>query len=75
MGVVPGRRLCFGVTGAFAEKGINSGGLQLADLVAHPIGQHVLKPDQPNRAYEIVDQKFRRSPDDRKEGWGLKIFP
>lgn len=78
------RRICAGANQwgplnnfdiTFAEKSINSGGLQLADLVAHPIGRHILKPDQPNRAYEIVDQKFRRSPDGKKEGWGLKIFP
>ena len=78
------RRICAGANQwgvmnnfdiTFAEKAINSGGLQLADLVAHPIGRHVLKPDQPNRAYDIVDQKFRRNRDGKKEGWGLKIFP
>lgn len=59
----------------FANKHHNSAGLQLADLVAHPIGRHCINPDQPNRAYEIIEGKFRRSPDGRAEGWGLKTFP
>jgi hypothetical protein len=32
----------------FMDKKHNSTGLQLADLVAQPIGRHVVKPDQPN---------------------------
>src|SRR5580704_15815571 len=35
----------------FMDKKHNSTGLQLADLVAHPIGSHAIKPAQPNRAY------------------------
>ena len=59
----------------FIDKKHNSTGLQLADLVAHPIGRHVINPDQPNRAYDILDPKFRRGPAGRVDGFGLKIFP
>ncbi|WP_315803012.1 DUF3800 domain-containing protein [Bradyrhizobium sp. SZCCHNS3002] len=45
----------------FMDKKHNSTGLQLADLVAHPIGRHVIKPDQPNRAYEVLKAKLRTS--------------
>ncbi|HEU0012288.1 MAG TPA: DUF3800 domain-containing protein, partial [Longimicrobium sp.] len=56
-------------------KTCNSAGLQLADLVARPIGRKVIKPEQENRAYDILRRKFRRSPTGRVLGWGLKIFP
>src|SRR5262249_6095491 len=58
-----------------ADKRCNSAGLQLADLVARPIGRMILNPKQPNRAYELIHPKFRRSPNGRVEGWGLKVFP
>lgn len=59
----------------FMDKKQNSAGLQIADLVAHPIGRHHIKPDQPNRAYEIVRTKFRRSSSGKIEGYGRKVFP
>jgi hypothetical protein len=59
----------------FMDKKHNSTGLQLADLVAQPIGRHVMIPAQPNRAYDILDRKFRRGPKDQVKGYGLKIFP
>ncbi|WP_018867178.1 MULTISPECIES: DUF3800 domain-containing protein [unclassified Thioalkalivibrio] len=58
-----------------AHKQANSAGLQLADMVARPIGRHLLKPDQPNRAYELLEGKFRRSKDGKLRGWGLKVYP
>lgn len=58
-----------------AEKKINSSGLQLADMVARPIGLHVLKPDQSNRAVDIILTKLRRSPSGDTLGWGLKVLP
>jgi hypothetical protein len=78
------RRICYGknIIGKmpnldirFMDKKHNSTGLQLADLMAQPIGRHVVKPDQPNRAYDILEPKFRRGPGDRVLGFGLKIFP
>lgn len=59
----------------FIDKKHNSTGLQLADLVAHPVGRHAINPDQSNRAYDILKPKFRRGPAGRVEGFGLKIFP
>lgn len=59
----------------FADKKTNSAGLQLADLTARPIGRHVLDPTQPNRAWEIIEPKLRRSPAGALRGWGLKVFP
>lgn len=68
-----GDRLPFDIV--FSSKESNSAGLQLADLVARPIGRHLLKPNQENRAYDIIEEKLRRSPQGETEGWGLKIFP
>jgi hypothetical protein len=67
------RRLPFQVV--FADKKQNLPGLQLADLVCHPIGRHLLNPDQPNRAYDVVERKIRRNGAGRIEGYGLKTFP
>lgn len=56
-------------------KTSNSAGLQLTDLMARPVGIHHLRPNQTNRAYEIIETKFRRSPAGRIEGWGMKLLP
>jgi len=58
-----------------ASKKTNSSGLQLADMVARPIGLHVLRPMQKNRAFEIIEKKLRKSPQGETNGWGLKLFP
>jgi hypothetical protein len=42
----------------FASKKINSAGLQIADLMGHPIGRHALKPDKPNHVFEILKNKI-----------------
>ena len=68
-----GHRLPFVVV--FVDKKQNLPGLQLADLVCHPIGRHLLKPEQRNRAFEVVEKKFRRSSAGKLEGYGLKTFP
>lgn len=47
----------------------------VVDLIARPIGRKILKPDQPNRAYDIIETKFRRDPKGNVKGWGLKVFP
>ena len=64
----------------FADKKTNSTGLQLADLVARPIGLSVVRPDQANRAFDVLKGKFfcsggRRNAGIGFEGWGLKIHP
>ena len=58
-----------------ANKMSNSAGLQLADLIARPIGISVLKPDQENRAYEIIKGKFHKNGYGKIDGVGLKVFP
>lgn len=56
----------------FHDKRRNIGGIQLADLCAYPSSRHILKPDQPNRAFEIVRRHLYRS-DGKMLGW--KVFP
>lgn len=57
----------------FADKRSNSAGLQLADLVARPVGLHLLRPEQANRAFEALRPKFYGGA--RITGRGLKCFP
>lgn len=45
-----------------ADKKSNSEGLQLADLIARPVGLSVLHPTQMNRAFKILERKLRKSP-------------
>ena len=64
----------------FSDKKAMSSGLQLADLVARPIGLNTLRPDQANRAFEALKVKFycdqgRGGVGNGYEGVGLKIFP
>lgn len=58
-----------------ADKKTNSEGLQLADLVARPVGLRVLRPDQPNRAWDVLQTKLHRGPSGTEWGHGLKVFP
>lgn len=44
----------------FVEKKINSAGLQIADLTGQPIGRNYLKPEQPNRSFDIIKSKIFR---------------
>jgi hypothetical protein len=53
----------------FASKKTNVIGLQIADLVAHPIGRHLLLPNQNNRSFDILKKKLWKTDTD------LKIFP
>lgn len=48
-----------------SPKGANSSGMQLADLMARPIGLSRLRPTQTNRAYETIREKI----------WAIKEFP
>lgn len=64
----------------FAHKRVNSSGLQLADLVARPIGMSVVKPGQENRAFDVLKKKFycsggRANVGVGFENWGLKVYP
>ena len=59
------RRFCeendFRFQPVLAHKQSNSAGLQLADLVARPIGRFAMKPHQANRAYEILKEKLQKT--------------
>ena len=70
------RRVCGGANASkescpfqliMAPKSSNSAGLQLADLMARPVGIHHLRPHQPNYAYDIVAKKILPN--------GLRILP
>jgi len=80
------RRICDGRNGLghplpfeiiFADKKTNSSGLQMAELVARPIGRMLLDPPgRLNRAWEIIERKMYRSHlGPTYMGWGLRIFP
>lgn len=56
----------------FCYKKDNIIGLQLADLIAYPITRHVLNPEVPNPAYDIVCDKIYRY---KGAVLGLKIIP
>jgi len=64
----------------FSDKRAMSSGLQLADLVARPIGLSVLRPGQENRAFDVLKRKFycdggRDNVGNDYEGVGMKIYP
>jgi len=63
------------LTFMFVSKLSNSAGLQVADMVARPIGLHVLRPGQPNRAWDLLEPHIRRSRDGEILGFGLKVYP
>lgn len=83
------RRICDGANAhghhlpfelIFADKKTNSPGLQLADLVARPIGIHYLRPDQENKAFAVLEKKLyskngRQGAGSGYDGYGLKYFP
>lgn len=57
------------------DKRGNAAGLQIADLIASPIGMKVMNPTYQQRAYDIIRAKFRKSTGGTILGYGLKIFP
>ncbi|MCF6262967.1 MAG: DUF3800 domain-containing protein [Xanthomonadales bacterium] len=64
----------------FSDKKVMSSGLQLADLVARPIGLDFLKPEQKNRAFEVLKEKFyceggRDNAGSDYRGRGMIIYP
>lgn len=78
------RRICDGANGTAArlpfevvilDKKANCEGLQMADLMARPVGLSILRPGQPNRAMQALETKFYCDARGRKDGYGLKRFP
>jgi hypothetical protein len=49
----------------FVPKSANLAGHQFTDLIARPLALRALRPNQPNRAAEIVANRI----------WDLKVFP
>ncbi|WP_374327243.1 hypothetical protein [Azonexus sp.] len=44
------------------------------DLVARPVGLSVIRPEQANRAFELLKGKLA-TVGGHAAGWGLKVFP
>jgi len=64
----------------FADKKVMSSGLQLADLVARPIGLDFLRPNQENKAFKVLKKKFyydggREQAGKGYKGVGMKTYP
>jgi hypothetical protein len=64
----------------FSDKKAMSSGLQLADLVARPIGLSLLRPNQHNKAFDVLKSKFycdggRECVGRGYEDLGLVIYP
>ena len=59
----------------FKKKKENDCGLQMADLCAYPVARHIINPNEPYPAYDIVEKKFRKNSSGSFVGYGLKIFP
>ena len=59
----------------FDAKGNNTAGVQIADLVAAPIGRHLASPQHQNRAWDIIRAKLPQSPQGQADGWGLVRLP
>lgn len=57
---------------SFRRKNDNIAGIQLADLCAHPVARHVLKPEVENRAFRVIEPKFYQG---GGKVFGLKEFP
>ena len=57
------------------DKKANLAGLQIADLVSTPIGRHLLKPDEPNRAFEVVREKLWLPPPLHGGSGVLETYP
>jgi hypothetical protein len=56
---------------SFCRKYENVAGTQLADLCAHPSARSILKPNQPNQAFDIIKGKVYET--NGVTGW--KVFP
>jgi hypothetical protein len=72
------RQLPFNII--FADKKTNLTGLQLADLVARPVGLNYMRPEQSNQAFDLLKKKFfcfggRERVGQGYQNAGLKIYP
>ncbi|MBS0650991.1 MAG: DUF3800 domain-containing protein [Verrucomicrobia bacterium] len=58
-----------------SDKKTNSEGLQFADLAARPLGLSVVRPDQPNRAFQILQHKLHKNDGGEAAGHGFHLYP
>ncbi len=58
-----------------ADKKTNSEGLQFADLAARPVGLSVVRPNQTNRAFQILQKKFHKNGEGEAAGYGFHLYP
>ncbi len=70
--VTPERIRAYNARLRFKAKKENINGLQLSDLVAHPIARHVIEPGRVNLAFDVLKPKFYVN---NGRVYGLKIFP
>lgn len=56
----------------FRSKRENINGLQLADLIAYPMARHLIAPDRPNPAFDVLAPKIYSKGGRR---YGLKVYP
>ena len=61
----------------FSDKKSNAIGIQVADLIARPLGMSFLRPDQKNRAVEVVKKKLitGKNLDSSELNHRLLVFP
>lgn len=64
----------------FADKKTNLAGLQLADLVARPVGLSYIRPGQSNQAFDVLKKKFfcdggRAKVGEKYDDVGLVVYP
>lgn len=61
---------------SFNQKMQNIVGMQVADLVAYPIGRWVLDKTKENKAFTYIEKKIHKNPRGNDYiNYGLKIFP
>jgi len=59
----------------FERKDRNHSGLQIADLVARPIAERILRPTTSPERWEVIKSKLYDGGQGRPESYGLKVFP
>jgi hypothetical protein len=59
----------------FRRKDGNISGLEVADLVARPIAEKVLRPETAPVRWDIIEPKIYDGLQGRKSSYGLKVFP
>ena len=73
------RRICedkkYNLKLRMASKLTNCAGLQIADLIARPIGLKIMRPEQSNRGFEIVAKKLKVDSSGDYIDYGLNKLP